>query len=77
MTLNCLRIDMQLTDKAVLDVLRKYGSEPLSLQDIAALVGCHRNTAHNAITRLESAGYIRRSYGGGANKTIYEITNAL
>jgi predicted transcriptional regulator len=69
------RADMAFSDRMVLAVLKeKLGAEkkPLTLQEIADAVPCHKMTAFNAIRRLEALGLIateRRE----AKPSIYEV----
>lgn len=69
-----VRIDVVLTDEAVLRVIQDSavnGVSRLGLKEIAARVNCHINTAQNAINRLESAERIRRI--GKRGNQAYEV----
>lgn len=70
------RIDMSLTDEKVLQVLRQtLGNKPgkLTLNTIAAKVGCSRPTAFRAIRRLETAGRLTSRWQGQSKPCIYQV----
>jgi predicted transcriptional regulator len=69
------RVDMTLSDRVVLAVLReKLGDKPgpLTLQEIADAVPCHKMTAYNAIRRLRSAGLLKTERRE-SKASIYEV----
>ncbi len=76
-----IRIDMTLTDEAVLRVIReRLGKEPgrLSLEEISRAVGCHTSTARRSVRRLRGAGRLNYQTGGGYGKpsTFEVVENA-
>lgn len=71
-----IRIDMSLTDEKVLSVLReKLGSKSgeITLQEIADAVGCSRQTAFNAVTRLKNTGRLSSRWQRQSKPCIYQV----
>ena len=72
-----IRIDVLLTDERVLEVIKKrLNNKPgrLSIEQIALDVGCHPNTARNAIKRLKGANRLAYEIGGGYGKpSTFEV----
>jgi DNA-binding IscR family transcriptional regulator len=67
-------IDMRLNDKYIyaclLGIAAHGQTGRLNMSDLAAEIGCHRNTVSRAYHRLEAAGMIKTV--GGGRKTGYE-----
>lgn len=75
-----LRIDMTLTDEHVFEFIAQNsdnGKARLTLQQIAAAIGCHPNTVWSATNRLQSAGRIRKIATQGRKGGInFEVIDA-
>jgi predicted transcriptional regulator len=68
-----LRIDMRLTDDAVLDILAQRKERRISSYEIASRLQCHVNTVQIALNRLEAAGKIKRRREARGQAYTYEV----
>lgn len=63
------------TDKRTLAIVTAHGSGKLTLDQIAAQLEMHRNTAYSSVKRLVHAGYLART-GRGRQGSTYQVINA-
>lgn len=66
------RLDMRLTDRAVLAAIYNH-REPRNQQAIAEHIGCSDRTIRRSLKRLKALGYVEVKSGGSRYPNRYQI----
>jgi len=67
------RLDMRLTDTAILQTLADVGGQRVTLDEIAQKLDCSERTVRRCIVRLVQHGWIRKHGLGCRHSYRYEV----